>query len=99
MRLESSATARTGHSTRRRPPWEDDARAMSRTETAVAREAKRRALAVPLVALVAALFLPPVFTGLSLAGQRALIVTVITIVLWTGEIIEPDRKSTRLNSS
>jgi len=28
-----------------------------------------------------------VFTGLSLAGQRALIVTVITIVLWTGEIL------------
>src|SRR5206468_4269621 len=62
---------------------------MSRTETAEAREAKRRARAVPLAALVAALFLPPVFTGLSLAGQRALIVTVITIVLWTGEILEP----------
>src|SRR6059036_789221 len=62
---------------------------MRRTETAEAREAKRRALAVPLAALVAALFLPPVFTGLSLAGQRALIVTVITIVLWTGEILEP----------
>ncbi len=62
---------------------------MRGTETAEAREAKRRALAVPLAALVAALFLPPVLTGLSLAGQRALIVTVITIVLWTGEILEP----------
>src|SRR6059036_3713193 len=62
---------------------------MRGTETAEAREAKRRALAVPIAALVAALFLPPVFTGLSLAGQRALIVTVITIVLWTGEILEP----------
>src|SRR5947208_13199779 len=62
---------------------------MRRTETAEAREAKRRALAVPLAALVAALFLPPVFTGLSLAGQLAPIVTVITSGLWTGEILEP----------
>src|SRR5947209_6068109 len=62
---------------------------MRRTETAEAREAKRRALAVPLAALVAPLFLPSVFTGLSLAVLRALIVTVTTMVLWTGEILEP----------
>ena len=65
---------------------------MSRTETAVLGAAARRktkALAVPLAGLGAALFLPPLFAGLPLAGQRALIVTLITIVLWTGEIVAP----------
>ena len=47
------------------------------------------ALAVPLAGLAAGLFLPPVLTGLPIAGQRALIVTLITILLWTGEILEP----------
>ena len=50
---------------------------------------KTVALAVPLAGLAAGLFLPPVLTGLPIAGQRALIVTLITILLWTGEIIEP----------
>jgi anion transporter len=46
-------------------------------------------LLVPLVGLTTALFLPPLLAGLPLAGQRALIVTLITILLWTGEILEP----------
>src|SRR6266705_2876382 len=64
---------------------------MSRTEAAVAGGTRRKtlALAVPLAGLAASLFLPPVLAGLPIAGQRALIVTVITIVLWTGEILEP----------
>lgn len=64
---------------------------MSRTGAAVAGGTRRRTLAlvVPLAALVAALFLPPVLVGLPLAGQRALVVTLITILLWTGELLEP----------
>jgi len=63
---------------------------MSRTQ-AVAGETRRRtkALLIPLAGLVLALFLPPMLAGLPRAGQRALIVTLITIVLWTGEILEP----------
>src|SRR5262245_57479165 len=59
---------------------------MSRTEAAVAGATgrKTKALLVPLAGLAAALFLPPL-----LAGQRALIVTLITILLWTGEILAP----------
>ena len=64
---------------------------MSRTEAAVAGGTRRRALAlaVPLAGLTAGLFLPPLLAGLPLAGQRALIVTLITILLWTGELLEP----------
>jgi anion transporter len=64
---------------------------MSRTEAAVAGGTRRKTLAlvVPLAALAASLFLPPMLAGLPLAGQRALIVTLITILLWTGEILEP----------
>src|SRR6266850_2892770 len=64
---------------------------MSRTEAAVAGGTRRKtlALAVPLAGLAASLFLPPVLAGLPIAGQRALIVTLITILLWTGEILEP----------
>jgi solute carrier family 13 (sodium-dependent dicarboxylate transporter), member 2/3/5 len=64
---------------------------MSRTEAAVPGGIRRRtlALAVPLVGLAAGLFVPPLLSGLPLAGQRALIVTLITILLWTGEILEP----------
>src|SRR4029453_14224184 len=46
---------------------------MSRTEAAVAGGTRRKTIA---------LAVPP-------AGQRALIVTLITILLWTGEILEP----------
>jgi len=40
------------------------------------------------VALVLCLFLPPLFDGLNLPGQRALLVTLITIVLWTSRSID-----------
>jgi solute carrier family 13 (sodium-dependent dicarboxylate transporter), member 2/3/5 len=65
---------------------------MSRTEAAVVAGTARRtskALVVPLAGLGAALFLPPLLSGLPLAGQRALIVTLITILLWTGEVLAP----------
>jgi anion transporter len=64
---------------------------MSQVEAAVAGGTRRRTLVllVPLVGLTTALFLPPLLAGLPLAGQRALIVTLITILLWTGEILEP----------
>jgi solute carrier family 13 (sodium-dependent dicarboxylate transporter), member 2/3/5 len=64
---------------------------MSRIEAAVAGGTRRKTLAllVPLAGLALALFLPPLLAGLPLAGQRALIVTLITILLWTGEILEP----------
>ena len=64
---------------------------MGRTVAAVGVGTRRRtlALAVPLASLTAGLFLPPVLVGLPLAGQRALIVTLITILLWTGELLEP----------
>src|SRR5438093_6078472 len=64
---------------------------MGRTVAAVGVGTRRRtlALAVPLAGLTAGLFLPPVLVALPLAGQRALIVTLITILLWTGELLEP----------
>src|SRR5207253_177104 len=64
---------------------------MSRTEAVAAPGTRRKtkALVVPLAGLGAALFLPPLLAGLPLAGQRALIVTLITILLWTGEILAP----------
>src|SRR5213080_864865 len=62
-------------------------RGMSPTEAAVAAGTRRKtkALVVPLAGLGAALFLPPLLAGLPVAGQRAL----ITILLWTGEILAP----------
>ena len=64
---------------------------MSRTEAAAAGGTRPRtkALVVPLAGLGAALFMPPLLPGLPLAGQRALIVTLITILLWTGELLAP----------
>jgi solute carrier family 13 (sodium-dependent dicarboxylate transporter), member 2/3/5 len=64
---------------------------MSRTEAAVAGGTRRKTkvLVVPLAGLGVALFLPPLLAGLPLSGQRALIVTLITILLWTGEILAP----------
>jgi solute carrier family 13 (sodium-dependent dicarboxylate transporter), member 2/3/5 len=64
---------------------------MSRIEAAVAGGTRRKTLVllVPLAGLALALFLPPLLAGLPLAGQRALIVTLITILLWTSEILEP----------
>jgi anion transporter len=64
---------------------------MSRIHTAVARDAPARTLALTLVlgGLGVALWLPALGEGLPLAGQRALVVTVLTIVLWTTEVLEP----------
>ena len=46
------------------------------------------ALGLTLGGLVLALALPPIGAGLSAAGQRALLVTLVTIVLWTTETLE-----------
>ncbi len=64
---------------------------MSHGETVVARgtPARTLGLAVAVGALGLALALPPVADGLPPAGQRALLVTLITIVLWTTEALEP----------
>jgi solute carrier family 13 (sodium-dependent dicarboxylate transporter), member 2/3/5 len=64
---------------------------MSRIETAALRRAPvlRLALVGTLSVLGLALALPPLSEGLPAAGQRALLVTLITIVLWTTEALEP----------
>src|SRR5499433_1418173 len=62
---------------------------MSRTEAAGETRRRTKGLVIPLAGLGVALFLPPLLAGLPLAGQRALIVTLITIVLWTGEVLAP----------
>jgi anion transporter len=43
----------------------------------------RLALAVGIAALLAALALPPLFAGLDGRGQRAILVTLLIVVLWT----------------
>ena len=48
----------------------------------------RRALPAFLIAAVVVLMLPPLFTGLSLRGQRAIVVTVVVVVLWTTAALE-----------
>jgi anion transporter len=45
-------------------------------------------LALGLAALLACLLLPPLFDGLSGRGQQAIVVTVITVVLWTTNVLE-----------
>ncbi len=64
---------------------------MSRAPVAVAATTPVRslALAATLGILALALFVPPMFDGLPGAGQRALLVTLMTIVLWTTEVLEP----------
>jgi len=64
---------------------------VSRTTVALARGQGSRNVALPLVVgvLALALFLPPLADGLSLVGQRALLVMVAVIVLWTTEALEP----------
>jgi di/tricarboxylate transporter len=66
-------------------------RGMSRAQAAVARPTRlrTRALGATLGVLVLALALPPLSDGLPRAGQRALLVTLIVIVLWTTEALEP----------
>jgi citrate:succinate antiporter len=67
------------------------AAAMTHGRTAVlgGAPARRLALALTLGTLGLALVLPPLAPGLPPAGQRALVVTLITIVLWTAEALEP----------
>ena len=64
---------------------------MSRAQAAAAATTPVRslALAATLGILALALFVPPMFDGLSGAGQRALLVTLMIIVLWTTEALEP----------
>jgi di/tricarboxylate transporter len=45
--------------------------------------ARRGLIVLAVVALALCLFLPPLFPGLPARGQRALAVTLITIILWT----------------
>jgi anion transporter len=49
---------------------------------------RRPGLLIGLGALILCLALPALFDGLSAAGQRALVVTVITVVLWTSNAVE-----------
>jgi anion transporter len=64
---------------------------VSRAHVALARPTRIRTLALgaTLGVLVLALALPPLSDGLPRAGQRALLVTLIVIVLWTTEALEP----------
>ena len=55
--------------------------------TLVGRRLPVIALAVAFGSLVVSLFLPQLFVGLPLRGQRALVVTLITILLWTCQIL------------
>jgi anion transporter len=49
---------------------------------------RRLGLVIGPAALLLCLTLPPLFAGLSAQGQRALVVTVITVVLWTSNALE-----------
>jgi anion transporter len=49
---------------------------------------RRLGLALALAALLLCLTVPALFTGLSARGQRAILVTVITVVLWTSNALE-----------
>src|SRR5499426_1061456 len=64
---------------------------MGRAHAAVAGTTGVRTLAfgAALAVLALALALPPLFDGLPRGGQRALLVTLIIIVLWTSEALEP----------
>ena len=64
---------------------------MSRIATALAHGHAPRRVLLPaiLIALALAFFLPPLADGLPLGGQRALLVTLMAIVLWTTEALEP----------
>jgi solute carrier family 13 (sodium-dependent dicarboxylate transporter), member 2/3/5 len=50
--------------------------------------AGRFGVLVGLAGLLLALTLPPVFDGLAAPAQRAILVTVITVVLWTSSVVE-----------
>jgi len=49
---------------------------------------RRLGLALGLAALLVCLALPPLFDGLSVRGQRAIVATVITVVLWTSAALD-----------
>src|SRR5437016_6476392 len=49
---------------------------------------RRLGLAASLAVLLLCLALPPLFEGLPARGQRAIVVTVITVVLWTTTALE-----------
>ena len=49
---------------------------------------RRPGLLIGLAVLVLCLTLPALFDGLSAQGQRALVVTIITVVLWTSNAVE-----------
>jgi anion transporter len=51
-------------------------------------KARRVGVLVALAVLLLCLALPPLFDGLSARGQRAIIATVITVVLWTSNVLE-----------
>ena len=52
------------------------------------RARRRLGLVIALAALLLCLALPPLFDGLSARGQRAIVVTVITVVLWTSSALD-----------
>jgi len=49
---------------------------------------RRLGLVIGLAVLLLCLTLPPLFGGLSARGQRAIVVTVITVALWTSTALE-----------
>jgi anion transporter len=59
------------------------------TALAAVGPARSLVLALTLGGLGAALWLPSLSDGLPVVGQRALLVTLVTIVLWTTEALEP----------
>jgi solute carrier family 13 (sodium-dependent dicarboxylate transporter), member 2/3/5 len=59
------------------------------TAAAPGAPARPAVLVIGLAGLTLGLWLPALAEGLPLAGQRALIVTLLTIVLWTTEALEP----------
>ena len=48
----------------------------------------RITLAAGLAALAVALVLPPLFDGLTVRGQRAIVVTLVVVVLWTTAVLD-----------
>ena len=49
---------------------------------------RRLGVVSALAVLLVSLALPPLFDGLSVQGQRAVLVTVITVILWTSNVLE-----------
>ncbi|HYE93160.1 MAG TPA: anion permease, partial [Terriglobales bacterium] len=49
---------------------------------------RRLGSALALAVVAAALLLPPLFPELSLRGQRAIVVTLLTVMLWTSALLD-----------